>query len=211
MAFIALASIAAIPPVESVLARAIRAVVTQATHAPLEHEHLGRLGLVTQHPQSLSRARAMVGVYAENQDMFRHLASLEMLPSPTLYSDHEFQLSWLIALDEGIAAIRRFESDKGLRFGSIMTLNFANPFPALMGRSAVAHIAIGADPYRAVPPPDATTTANMQAADLVLEPLCPPTVAIEALKRIYAPALEGKQPIPLGRCWLGHVRPGILP
>jgi hypothetical protein len=78
-----------------------------------------------------------------------------------------------------------------------------------MGRSAVAHIAIGADPWRAVPPPDATTTANMQAADLVLEPLCPPTVAIDALKRIYAPALAGRQAIPLGRCWLGHVRPGV--
>jgi hypothetical protein len=211
MAFVALASIAAIPPVESVLARSIRAGLAQAAHAPLEHRHLGRLGLVTQHPHSLSRAREMLGIYAGHPAAFHAMARLGMLPSPTLYSDHEYQLSWLMAVDEGIAAILALESEKAVRFRTMMTLNFANPFPALMGRSAVAHIAIGADPWRAVPPPDATTTANMQAADLVLEPLCPPTVAIDALKRIYAPALAGRQPIPLGRCWIGHVRAGMLP
>ncbi len=95
-----------------------------------------------------------------------------------------------------------------MRFRTIMALNFANPFPALMGREAVAHIAIGADPWRAVPPPDATTIANMQGADLVLEPLCPPTVAIDALKTHLCPRPRGQDLIPLGRCWLGHVRPG---
>ncbi len=162
-AFVALIAIAAIPPVESVLARGVRAVLAQASHAPLAHTHLARLGLVTQHPDSLARARDMLGIYAENPETFRQIAAKRMLPAPTLYADHEYQLSWLMAADEAIAAIRALEGEKGVRFNTIMALNFANPFPALMGREAVAHIAIGADPWRAVPPPDATTIANMQA------------------------------------------------
>jgi hypothetical protein len=210
-AALALIGFAAIPAVNSVLSRGVRATLASAVHRPLEHVHLGRLGLVSQHPESLTRARAMLGIYAGHLPTQEALAAQEMLPAPALYSDHEYQLSWLMAADEGVSAILQFEAAQAVRFETLMPLNFANPFPALMGRGAVAHVAIGADPWRAVPPPDATTIANLQAADLVLEPLCPLTVATLALKRIYEPALHGRKVVQLGRCWLGHVRPGLLP
>jgi len=87
-----------------------------------------------------------------------------------------------------------------------MSLNFTNPFPYLMQRTGVRHIAIGADPFRAVPALEADALAAVAAADLILEPLCPITVANEALKAIYAPAMTGRREIALGTCWKGYVK-----
>ena len=48
---------------------------------------------------------------------------------------------------------------------------------------------------------------GFREADLVLYPLCPVTVANEALRRIYAPVLTGRREIALGRCWKGYMKP----
>ncbi|TQI74840.1 hypothetical protein FHT98_2607 [Bosea sp. AK1] len=196
----------AIPPAETVLQRGARALMAQAGYAALPNQHLGRLGQVSQHADVMNRASAMLDIYAAHPATFREFTAREMLPSPQLYSELDFQASWLMAVDEGVAAILAHEQASGRRFETIMSLNFVNPFPAVMGRSAPRGIAIGADPFRAVPKPDDAEITLAREADLVLYPLCPVTVANEALRKIYAPVLTGRREIALGRCWKGYVK-----
>jgi hypothetical protein len=207
-AFLVMALVAAtaIPPAETVLQRAGRSLLAQTGYVALPHAHLGRLGLVSQHRDVIDRARAMRDIYATHRATYREIADRKMLPSHTLYADLDFQALWLLAIDSGVAAILAHEAATGARFETIMSLNFTNPFPYLMQRTGVRHIAIGADPFRAVPALEADALAAVAAADLILEPLCPITVANEALKAIYAPAMTGRREIALGTCWKGYVR-----
>lgn len=205
-AVLALVAATAIPPVETVLQRAGRTVLAQAGYMALPHVHLGRLGQVSQHPEVVGRADKMQTIYAASIDTFEAMVQQQILPSQTLYADLDFQLGWLMAVDAGIAAILAHEARTGTRFETIMSLNFVNPFPALMGRTGVRHIAIGADPFRAVPEPDAAALAAVEAADLVLLPQCPVTVANAAIRAIYAPGLGGRREIALGPCWKGFVK-----
>lgn len=205
-AVLALVAATAIPPAATVLQRAGRAVLAQTGYMALPHQHLGSLGLVSQHPEVVGRADKMQTIYASSIETFRSMADQEILPGQTLYSELDFQLGWLMAIDAGIAEILAYEAKTGVRFDTIMSLNFVNPFPALMGRTGVRHITIGADPFRAVPEPDGKALAAVSAADLVLLPQCPVTVANEALRKVYAPALAGRREIALGRCWKGFVK-----
>jgi len=207
-AFVVLALVAAtaIPPVETVLQRAGRAMLAQTGYIALPHAHLGRLGQVSQHPDVVARATTMQAIYAASPEAFNAMAEQKILPGQSLYSELDFQLGWLMAVDAGIAAILAHEVRTGSRFETIMSLNFANPFPALLGRTGVRHIAIGADPFRAVPKPDAEAIAAVAAADLVVLPQCPVTVANEALLDVYSPALVGRREIALGPCWKGFVK-----
>ncbi len=210
-AFLVMALVAAtaIPPAETVLQRAGRSLLAQTGYVALPHEHLGRLGLVSQHRDVVDRARAMRDIYATHRATYREIADRKMLPSHTLYADLDFQALWLLAIDSGVAAILAHEAATGARFETIMSLNFTNPFPWLMQRNGVRHIAIGADPFRAVPALEADTLAAVAAADLILEPLCPITVANEALKAIYAPAMTGRRELALGTCWKGYVKDAL--
>jgi hypothetical protein len=205
-AVLALVAATAIPPVETVLQRTGRAMLAQTGYMALPHTHLGRLGQVSQHPEVVGRADKMQTIYAASIGTFRSMADQEILPGQTLYSELDFQLGWLMAVDAAITEILAHEAKTGTRFETIMSLNFVNPFPALMGRTGVRHIPIGADPFRAVPDPDGEALAAVAAADLVLLPQCPVTVANEALRKVYAPALAGRREIALGACWKGFVK-----
>ncbi|PZN99113.1 MAG: hypothetical protein DCF30_12515 [Hyphomicrobiales bacterium] len=205
-AVLALVAATAIPPLETVLQRAGRAVLAQTGYIALPHTHLGPLGQVSQHPEVVGRAEKMQRIYADSIETFRSMAAQEILPGQTLYSELDFQLGWLMAIDAGIAAILAHEAKTGIRFETIMSLNFVNPFPALMGRTGVRHITIGADPFRAVPEPDGEALAAVAAADLVLLPQCPVTVANQRLHKVYAPALGGRREIALGACWKGFIK-----
>jgi hypothetical protein len=196
----------AILPLETVLQRAGRTLLAQVNYQQVPHQHLGRLGQVSQHPEVIARAQAMQALYAAKPETFQVIADQGLLPSQSLYAELDFQIGWLLAIDAGIAAILAHEAATGRRFESIMSLNFANPFPYLMGRGSVPRLPIGADPFRAVPDPDAATLAAIEAADLVLYPRCPITVANMALRKRYAPALTGRREIALGNCWTGYVK-----
>jgi hypothetical protein len=196
----------AIPPAATVLHRAGRALLAQTNYVPLPHRHLGRLGLVSQNREVMARAEAMREIYAAAPGTYRAIAAEGMLPGYSLYSDLDFQAGWLMAIDEAVTEILRYEAGHGTRFETIMSLNFANPFPYLMDRTGVRHIAIGADPARAVPPADAQTLEAIRAADLILHPQCPITVANETLLARYRPAMAGRREIALGPCWKGYVK-----
>lgn len=202
----ALIAAMAIPPAETVLQRMGRALLAQTTYVALPHTHLGRLGQVSQNREVLTNAETMLAVYARHPRTFEDIATAKVLPNSSLYAALDFQAGWLLAIDQGIAAILAFEQQSGRRFETILSLNFANPFPFLMGRRGVQHVAIGADPFRAVPTMDEQTQSEVEAADLILYPRCPITVANARLREIYAAAMVGRREIALGACWTGYVR-----
>jgi hypothetical protein len=83
----------AIPPAETVLQRGARALMAQAGYTALPNQHLGRLGQVSQHAGVMTRAAAMLDIYAAHPATFQDFAAREMLPAPQLYSELDFQAS----------------------------------------------------------------------------------------------------------------------
>jgi hypothetical protein len=149
----------------------------------------------------------MLAFYAAHPKEYEDLVAVGELPTPVLYSDFDFQLGHLIAIDRAVAGIRKLEKDRGIRFDTIMSLNFVNPFPWLMDRSAPKHIAIGADPSRAVPRPGPSVTESVENTDLVLYPLCPLTTANAHLYEIYETMLAKHRRIHLDECFDAFVHP----
>jgi hypothetical protein len=122
----------------------------------------------------------------------------------------DFQALWLQTVDSAISAIDSYETVHKVRFATIMTIDFTNPFPWLMDRHAPKYVAIGADPYRAVPPPDQRVYDAVSAVDLALYPTCPPTMARLKLLKLYEPALAvGHRRITLTPCFDAFVRDGL--
>ena len=197
---------AALPPFINVAHRTARALVVQAKFVDVPNDNLKTLGQVTQRPEIVERAAKMREVYSSFPETFQNLAKRDLLPSFTMYSELDFQVGWLMAADEAVKAIHEYEASNNLRFRTIMNLNFVNPFPFLMGRNATRHIAIGADPSRAVPAPDAETLAAISETDLILYPTCPITNANQALLSLYRSALFNHRAIILSACWRAYVQ-----
>ncbi len=201
---------AAIPPVVIVTQKAARAFIGSVNNTPLEHDNLKSMGAVGIRSILSQRAQRLQTNYVAYRPAYQALAEAGELPSFLLYSDFEFQSQWLKNADEVISAIETFETANKVRFETIMTIDFTNPFPWLMDRHAPKYIAIGADPYRAVPPLDAHVKQAVDAVDLALYPTCPPTAARLALLNLYQPVLaEGHRRITLTPCFDAFVRTGI--
>ena len=143
----------------------------------------------------------------EHRKLYEDLAGIYELPTPLLYSDFDFQIGYLSAVDTAISSIRDIETKAGIRFDTIMSLNFVNPFPWLMQRSAPLHVAIGADPGRAVPPPGLEEEQAVADTDLVLLPTCPPTANNSILYTLYIPALTNHRRIKLDACYDAFIHP----
>ena len=199
----------ALPYFVEVTSRATRAFVGQMKYERLANDHLGPLGQVTQRPEIIHHAAVMKDVYRDHPETYEAIAQAGELPNFTLYSEPDFQLTWLMAADEAVGAIKALEAAHDVRFGTIMSLNFVNPFPWLLQRQAPPAIAIGADPYRAVPDPDGKVLAAVVDTDLILYPHCPITGANEKLRSLYQPALQAKAKIALSPCWDAYVDPAV--
>lgn len=196
-----------LPPALQVVERAARAYVGGLRDEPLENRNLGTLGHVSVRKEVADRSAHMMDFYATHRPLYQELIPLGELPSFSLYQDLDFQALHLKAMDAAVDAIRALEADKGVRFQTIMSINFANPFPWLMDRSATRYLAIGADPFRAVPPPDSDEEKAIADTDLVLEPVCPPTTANAALFRLYSRGLAQHRRIKLTDCYDAFVHP----
>lgn len=207
-----LAFSAAIPPVATVTQKAARAWIGSVNNEPLEHQNLKSMGAVGMRDILRQRAQRLQTNYVAYRPAYQALAEAGELPSFLLYSDFEFQSLWLQNADEVISAIRTFETTNNVRFETIMTIDFTNPFAWLLDRHAPKYIAIGADPYRAVPPPGQRVNEAVAAVDLALYPTCPPTTARLKLLDLYQPALAaGHHRITLTPCYDAFVRNGIAP
>lgn len=190
LAIFALAAALYLPLVVNVTERAARAYVGALGNVALNHKNLRTLGNVSARPNVVARAQAMAAVYAANRTAFSDVAARGELPAALLYSDFDFQILHLLALDGAVDAIRALEGQKGVRFETILALDFVNPLPWLMGRRAPLAVTVGADPFRAVPPLDADARKAVGDVDLALLPTCPPTPANLKLAQHFAEPLS---------------------
>ncbi|WP_083198334.1 hypothetical protein [Pararhizobium polonicum] len=201
---------AALPPVAVIAQKSARAWIGAIHNTPLEHHNLKSMGAVGLRDLLSLRTERLRANYTAYRPAYEALASDGELPSFLLYSDFDFQALWLRSADEAVSAIHAFETANNVRFETIMTIDFTNPFPWLMDRHAPRYIAIGADPYRAVPPPDQRVREAVAAVDLALYPTCPPTTARLKLLNLYEPILAaGHRRITLTPCFDAFVRNGI--
>jgi hypothetical protein len=132
----------------------------------------------------------MEAMFVENRKAFDALAAAGEPFSVLLFSDFDFQWAWLENADRAISAVLALEARDDVRFETVMSIDFVNPFPWLMDRQAPRAIAVGADPTRAVPPPGAAEEAAIRAVDLALMPTCPATPTQTRLLELYRPALS---------------------
>lgn len=209
-AFIAaglLAAAAALPPLVNTAERAARTYVGAIKNVTMPSENLKTLGRLNMRPEILARAEKMMGFYAKHRETYADFIRIQELPSYVFYSEFDFQIAHLMAIDEAITAIRELEAEQGVTFDTVMNLNFVNPFPWLMDREAPRHVSIGADPTRTVPPPDAEALAAVREADLILHPTCPLTTANADLLALYAPAMQDHEQITLNDCFDAYLSP----
>ncbi|WP_062011584.1 hypothetical protein [Aureimonas sp. AU4] len=207
----ALVAATAVPPAVNVAHKGMRALIGQARYEVLPVSNLKGLGQVSQRPEVIERGYDLLRSYIDHRDSYQAFADADLLPTFTLYSELDFQVAWLLAASEAVDAVRAYETANGVRFRTVMDLNFVNPFAYLLDKEAVPQIAIGADPFRAVPPLDAAARAAVEAADLVLYPRCPVTNANMSLRRLYEPALSRHRLVDLSPCWQAYVRADLAP
>ncbi len=201
----------AAPPAVLIVQKASRAWIGMLNSKPLENGNLGTMGAVRVREILLTRNERLRQSYIDDRQTYATLADAGELPSFLLYSDFDFQALWLQNADAALSAIRDYEAANGVRFETIMNIDFTNPFPWLMNRQAPKHIAIGADPYRAVPQPDEKVSAAVRASDLALYPTCPLTAARSKLLSLYEPLFAGSHlRIPLTPCFDAFVRKELI-
>ncbi|NVD41364.1 hypothetical protein HT585_21065 [Ensifer sp. HO-A22] len=207
-----LAIAAALPPVTIVVQKSARAWIGAVNNIRIESRNLKTMGAVNVRPILAVRAGRMRNIYITEPGAFEALADEGELPSFLLYSDFDFQTGWLANVDNAIDALRAYENANGVRFDTIFNIDFANPFPWLMDRHAPRRVAIGADPFRAIPPPDESVRAAVAAVDIALVPTCPTTNVNRTLLALYLPSLEtGHTRIKLTPCYDAFVRNGLRP
>lgn len=207
-----LALAAALPPATAVVQKSARAWIGAINNVSIESRNLKTMGAVNLRPVLALRAERLRDIYAAQRPAFNAFAEAGELPSFLLYSDFDFQAGWLTNVDEAVDGLRAYEAQNGVRFATIFNVDFTNPFPWLMGRSGPRHVAIGADPFRAIPPPDDRVRAAVNAVDVALVPTCPVTNVNRMLLSLYLPSLEpSHKRITLTKCYDAFIRNTLQP
>ncbi|KQV34471.1 hypothetical protein ASE37_15725 [Rhizobium sp. Root268] len=206
-----LAMASMLPPVVIVVQKAARSAVGSLVDVVLQNRNLKTFGAVSLRPVFVTRAERMLSNYVAHRETYEAIVQSGELPANLLYSDFDFYWLWMQTMADAIDAIRAYETAGNVRFDTIMSIDFTNTFPWLMDRRAPHAITIGADPFRAVPPPDDKVAAAVAAVDLALLPTCPPTTGRAALLRLYEPFLkQGHTRIQLTGCYDAFVRNELL-
>lgn len=201
-----------LPPAVTIVQKATRAWVGTLGTVRLDHRNLKTMGAFVIRPSFAERAKLMETMFVENRKAFDELALAGEPFSVLLFSDFDFQWAWLENADRAVSAVQAYESRQGVRFETLMSIDFVNPFPWLMDRQAPRHIAIGADPTRAVPPPGDAENNAIRTVDLALMPTCPATPTQTELLALYAPALHPTHTrVTLTPCYDAFIRNGLLP
>jgi hypothetical protein len=209
IATMALAGACVLPPPVRTIERAARAYIGALKNIDLPNRHLKTLGAVNLRPRVMERTQRVLPILTAHHEAFARFAKVGELPSPILYSEFGFQIGQLIEMDRNVSSLLELEKKSGIHFSTIMTLEFVNPYPWLMDRSAPKYIAIGADPYRAVPDPDSQELKAVHAVDVAILPTCPLTDANIRLLSIYQESLKQHVRIKLNDCADAFINPRL--
>lgn len=208
-AVVLLSAASLLPPAVTIFEKASRAWIGGLRYEALDHRNLKTIGSISVRQTMMERAHRMTAHYEQHRDAYRDLVQRGELPSFIFYSEFDFQAAHLMAIDRAITRLLEIERQANVRFETIMNLNFVNPFPYLMDRSAPKHIAIGADPMRAVPDPGSDELRAVRDTDLVLRPTCPPTTANDLLHEIYAAGLTQHTRMQITPCFEAWLHPRL--
>lgn len=201
-----LALATALPSAVIFVERSARAMLGAAGHVALDAPELGPLGRVSVKADIAARAAGMLEHYAAQQASYRDLARRDLLPSYILYSEIDYQATWLLEVRQGVNAIRAWEAANGRRLNGFLTLDFVDPFNRLLDRMPPRHVPIGMDPGRSTPALDPNTLAELARTDAILAPKCPPTTARDAILAHFGQALRGRTRVALSPCWDMYLR-----
>ncbi len=188
------------------LERSMRALMSAPGYAALDAPELGPLGRVSVKPDIAARAAAMIDHYAAQQAAYEDLIRRDLAPSYNLYSEIDYQATWLLELQQGARAIKAWEAATGRRLNGSFTLDFTDPMNRLLDRHPPRKVPLAIDPGRSTPPLDVDTLAELGRTDAILVPKCPPTAARQMIRDHFAKALEGRERIALAPCWDMYLR-----
>ena len=209
VAIAVLAGLAIMPVTVSHANRIIRLAAVSLKSQPLQEKEIGLLGTVSARQDLIERARIMNAHYADNRAAFDKLAAGGQYQSYLLYSEPGFQLSWMMATAEAVRAIRSFEARHNLRINQLITLDFTDPLPALLGRRPVLHMSIGRTEGRSIPPLTGMRLQAAHRADAILSPRCPVTPTRHYLVSMFEPVLRDRVRQRLSPCWDIYLKPGL--
>lgn len=186
--------------------RGMRAIMSAPGYVGLDAPDLGPLGRISLKPEIATRAAAMLEHYAAFPDSYRDLVRRDLPPSYILYSEIDYQATWMLEAQQGITAIRNWETANRRRLNSLFTLDFVDPMNLLLERTPATAVPVGVDPGRSTPALEPDTLAQLRQVDAILAPKCPPTTAREAIRQHFAEALERRERIALAPCWDMYLR-----
>lgn len=197
-----------LPATISTIQSSLRSTIGGLKQQALQHTHLRQMGNVTIRPEMKEQADTLLKIYRENPNFEDVFAETKKLPSFILFAEFDFQWLFHVTADEVVGALKSLE-DEGLDYDTVLTVNFSNPFAWLLDKRAPKHIAIGADPNRTVPTPDAETIKAVSETDIVLIPLCPTLYNSLQLLELYQQPLANHKRVSITQCYDALVHPGI--
>ncbi len=188
------------------LERGARAVIAAPRYQALEVPDVGPLGRVSLKPELAERAVGQLEHYVEYYDASADLVRRGLLPSATLFSEIDHQATWLLEVQQGVDAIKRWEATNRRQLNGFFALDFVSPFNHLLGRAAPLHVALGIDTERTNPKVTREMLEALRDIDAIMRPKCPYEVKRAAIWTQFAQALEGRQLISLSPCWDMYLR-----
>jgi hypothetical protein len=202
----ALIAASAIPSAIILVERSARAVLSAPSYTTLDLPDLRALGRVLAKPDIAQRGATMLEHYARHPEPYRQLAAGDVLPSYILFSEFDFQVTWLLSVQEAVVALRAYEAANKVRFASLYTLDFTDPFNWLLDRRPPKYVQIGLDPGRTTQAPDDRLFAELNSVDAILVPLCPITASRMAIAATFGTDLERRRSVRLSPCWEMRLR-----
>jgi hypothetical protein len=201
-AVVALTLAVALPSLILCIERGARALVGAAGDVvALPAPELGPLARVNVKRGLAERAAFMLDLYPTHSETFRALADKGLEPSAILYAEIDYQATWLLEVRQGLLALRNWEAREQRRLNGVFTLDFVDPFNALLDRNAPRNVPVGIVPGRNLPKLTESALASLADTDAILSPKCPQTPARAALARHYAASLADRRHVELSTCW----------
>lgn len=190
-----------LPTVISIGHRAARAMASAPKYEAVQVPLLGPVGRVSAKPEIMRQSRAMLAHYPMARGSYELFAKRGVLPSYILFSEIDFQVSWLVSVQEAAEALLAYERVNGKRFNRIASMDFVDPFPVILKREPLRDMSIGNDPERTLMKLHERAIREIAAADVILLPKCPATTARNTIADAYAPSLAGRRLVSLTPCF----------